>query len=92
MYADALLLLLLALQVEVFKALAQRVSWLSAFDSWYFDCMDWTPMIDDLGSGKQSLCDKQQLLADVKQSTMLLLEVVTVPQAEARAGQPATGL
>eukprot|EP00878_Enallax_costatus_P024790 GHUV01026479.1.p1 GENE.GHUV01026479.1~~GHUV01026479.1.p1 ORF type:complete len:141 (+),score=45.04 GHUV01026479.1:286-708(+) len=48
--------------VEVFRALAQRVPWLSDFSSWYFDCMDWTPMIDDLGSGVHHAAQQLRLM------------------------------
>lgn len=32
-------------QVELFRELAQRVSWLSNSSAWFFDCMPWTPMV-----------------------------------------------
>lgn len=33
-------------QVELFRHVAQELQW--APESWYFRCMDWTPMLDDL--------------------------------------------
>jgi hypothetical protein len=37
-------------QVEMFRAIAQRVDWLSDFDSWFLDCILWTPLMQDLVS------------------------------------------
>lgn len=37
-------------QVAVFNALAQRVDWLADYNSWFFDCMAWTPLMADLAA------------------------------------------
>lgn len=35
-------------QVELFRELAKRVTWLANPSAWFFDCMPWTPMVGSL--------------------------------------------
>lgn len=34
--------------LELYQAIAKTVPWLSDFKSWYYSCMDWGQMMDDL--------------------------------------------